>query len=47
MNAAQLSVAKRMGIPPLWEISLRGKGVTVAVIDDGMTPDPPFTGKIV
>lgn len=47
MNAARLSVAKRMGIPPLWEISMRGKGVTVAVIDDGIAPDPLFAGKIV
>lgn len=47
MNLIEASVIERMGVSGLWELGFRGRGITVAVIDSGITLSPSFSGKIV
>lgn len=41
------SVVDRMAVSGLWELGFHGQGVTVAVIDTGMTPQSDFAPNIV
>lgn len=46
MQVPQVEVLGCMGIPYLWDLGHHGKGVAVAVLDTGMTPNPRFTNRI-
>ena len=41
------NTAKAIGATDLWKRGITGKGIDVAVIDTGVSPDPDFAGRLI